>query len=118
MNVETLRSYCISKNGVTESFPFDNDTLVFKVGEKVFLLTSLSNPISFNAKCNPERSVLLREEYEDIMPGFHMNKTHWNTIYYNGNLPEKLLLELIDHSYELVFNGLSKKIKDQIYNSL
>ncbi len=108
MNIETLRTYCIAKAGVTESFPFGDDTLVFKIGEKVFLLASLTRTDSFNAKCDPERAALLREEYEAIIPGYHMNKKHWNTIFYNQNLSESLLTDLIDHSYNLVFASLPK----------
>lgn len=114
MNIETLREYCIQKKGVTESFPFGEDTLVFKVGEKMFLLTSLQNPVSFNAKCDPEKAVALREEFEEIVPGYHMSKVHWNTVSMEGRLSEKQLKELIDHSYELVYNGLPKKVKDSL----
>ncbi|OAQ40860.1 MmcQ-like protein [Pedobacter psychrophilus] len=114
MNIETLRTYSLNKLGATESFPFGNDTLVFKVGNKVFLLSSLDNPISFNAKCNPEKAIILRENHPEIIPGFHMNKKHWNTIYYNGNLPEKLLEEMIDDSYKLVFDSLPKALQQEI----
>ena len=114
MNIESIREYCISKPGVAESFPFGEDTLVFKVGGKIFLLTSLNNPTSFNAKCNPEKAVLLREQHSEIIPGYHMNKKHWNTISYNQNLSETLLKELIDHSYELVFASLPKTIQSHI----
>ncbi|MBK0383753.1 MmcQ/YjbR family DNA-binding protein [Pedobacter sp. SD-b] len=116
MNIETLRTYCLNKLGATESFPFGNDTLVFKVANKVFLLTSLENPNSFNAKCNPEKAVLLREKYPEIVPGYHMNKKHWNTVYYDGSLSEKLLKELVDDSYQLVYEGLPKSLKQEIEN--
>jgi predicted DNA-binding protein (MmcQ/YjbR family) len=114
VNIESLREHCINKPGVTESFPFGEDTLVFKVDEKIFLLTSLSNPESFNAKCDPEKAVLLREQHPEIVPGYHMNKKHWNTIYYNQNLSESLLKELINHSYDLVFSSLPKAIQSKI----
>lgn len=114
MNIESLRNYCLSKKGAEESFPFGDDTLVFKVGNKIFLLAGLSNPISFNAKCVPERAIELRETYSEIVPGYHMNKKHWNTIYYNGSLTENLLLEQIDHSYQLVFESLPKKIQEEL----
>ncbi|HET8829871.1 MAG TPA: MmcQ/YjbR family DNA-binding protein [Pelobium sp.] len=114
MNIESLREYCIGKPGVTESFPFGEDTLVFKVGEKVFLLTSLAKLESFNAKCDPEKAVLLREQYSEIISGYHMNKKHWNTVYYNQSVPESLLKELIDHSYQLVFASLPKATQSQI----
>lgn len=109
MNIEEIREYCISKEFVEETFPFDEDTLVFKVLGKMFLLISLSEPNSFNVKCDPERSVELREQYSEIIPGWHMNKKMWNTVYVNGSIPRKLLLELIDHSYEEVIKGLPKK---------
>ena len=118
MNLENLYEYCLSKNAVTEHFPFDEDTLVFKVGEKMFALASLSqwekgNP-TINLKCNPERAQELREEYDDILPGFHMSKIHWNTINVNQNVSNKMILELIDHSYDLVFQSLTKKIQNEI----
>ena len=114
LNIESLRNYCITKPASTESFPFGDDTLVFKVGDKVFLLASLSKPESFNAKCNPDKAVILREQHPEIIPGYHMNKKHWNTIYYNQTLSDSLLNELIDHSYELVFDSLSKTIQSNI----
>lgn len=115
MNVEELREYCISKPHVTESFPFDEVTLVFKVGGKMFALTGLEKfPPSINLKCNPEYAIELREQYEVIQPGFHMNKKHWNTISYQENLPIQLLKELIDHSYELVVKSLTKKLRAEL----
>jgi predicted DNA-binding protein (MmcQ/YjbR family) len=118
MNLETYYEYCLSKKGVTEHFPFDEDTLVFKVGGKMFALSSLSqwenNEQSVNLKCDPDRAQELRAEYEEIKPGFHMSKVHWNTIALNGNLPLKMVKELIDHSYELVFKSLTKKIQNEI----
>ena len=118
MNLETYYDYCISKKGVTEHFPFDKDTLVFKVGGKMFALSSLiqweKGEASVNLKCDPERALELRAEYEDIIPGWHMSKIHWNTIYLNKNVSDKLILELIDHSYELIFKSLTKKIQIEI----
>jgi predicted DNA-binding protein (MmcQ/YjbR family) len=115
MNLETYYEYCLSKKGVTEHFPFDEDTLVFKVGGKMFALSSLSQwekgQPAVNLKCDPERAQELRAEYDDIQPGFHMSKTHWNTIAVNGSVSDVLIRELIDHSYDLVFKSLSKKIK-------
>ena len=111
MNIESLREYCIAKAGVTESFPFGDDTLVFKVGEKIFLLAGLTNPQSFNVKCDPEKAIVLREQYSEIIPGYHMNKKHWNTVYYNQSLSQNILKELIDHSYELVFSSLPKSLQ-------
>jgi predicted DNA-binding protein (MmcQ/YjbR family) len=104
MNIEQLQEYCLRKEEVEETFPFGPDTLVYKVKGKVFLLAGLDNhPLRFNAKCDPDRAVELREEYpENILPGFHMNKKHWNTVVADSNIPSKLIRELIDHSYELV----------------
>jgi predicted DNA-binding protein (MmcQ/YjbR family) len=110
MDIETLREYCLQKAGVTEEFPFGETTLVFKVGGKAFLLTSLDrSPLQFNVKCDPERAVELREQYDAILPGYHMNKKHWNTILVNGQIPERMLREMIDHSYELVSLSLPAK---------
>src|SRR5690606_31003656 len=103
MNVEDFRIYCISKLGVTEEFPFGPETLVFKVGGKIFALTGLDGSVfQVNLKCDPEYAEELRENYEEVKPGYHMNKKHWNTVNFEGSLPEKLLRSLIDHSYELV----------------
>ncbi|HEX7366837.1 MAG TPA: MmcQ/YjbR family DNA-binding protein [Pelobium sp.] len=114
MNIESLRDYCLQKPGVSESFPFGNDTLVFKVAQKIFLLASITEPISFNAKCNPERALVLREQHPEIIPGYHMNKKHWNTVYYNQNLSDLILKQLIDNSYDLVFLSLPKATQSQI----
>jgi predicted DNA-binding protein (MmcQ/YjbR family) len=121
MNIEQYFDYCLSKKGVTEHFPFDEDTLVFKVGGKMFALASLSewekgNP-SVNLKCDPERAEELRAEHDDIQPGYHMSKVHWNTVKVNRNLSDKFLKELIDHSYDLVFKSLTKKIQREVLHS-
>lgn len=116
MDIETLRDYCLSKKACTESFPFGEDTLVFKVAEKIFLLTNLNNPESFNVKCDPERAITLREEHSEVIPGFHMNKKHWNTVFINGSLSNAQLKEMIDHSYDLVFKSLSKSLQSEINN--
>ena len=114
MNVEEFRVYCLAKEGVTEEFPFDETTLVFKVAGKIFAITGLDDPeFKVNLKCDPDRSVLLREEYESIRPGWHMNKRHWNTVYVDGSFPDRLFIELIDHSYDLVVKGLPRKLRDQ-----
>lgn len=113
MNIEELREYCLNKPGVTEELPFGPDTLVFKTGGKIFLLVGLDqvNTLRFNAKCDPEYALLLREKYIDtVIPGYHMNKKHWNTVYCNQQLSDKQLFELIDHSFELVKKSLPKKL--------
>lgn len=104
MNIETIREYILQKPSVTEGFPFGEDTLVFKVKEKIFFLGSLdSSPLQFNVKCDPEKAIQLREEYpESVLPGYHMNKKHWNTIIVDGKLSAKQLKEMIDDSYILV----------------
>lgn len=115
MNIETLRAYCLAKPAVEETLPFGPDTLVFKVAGKVFLLTGLdSDPLSFNVKCDPDLAVELRERYDAVQPGYHMNKKHWNTITVDGSVSGKLLREWIDHSYELVFNSLPAKTRTTI----
>lgn len=116
MNIEELREYCLSKKGVTESFPFDENTLVFKVMGKMFALTGLERvPPQVNLKCDPERSAALREEYDGLIYGaYHMSKLLWNTVEYSEHVPRTLVLELIDHSYELVVAGLTKKLQRQL----
>ena len=120
MNIEQLREYCITKKGVTEEFPFDFDTLVFKVMGKMFALAPLSRweqgSETINLKCNPERAIELREEYESINAGYHMSKKHWNTVTVNQDVNDELLYELIDHSYDLVVKGLTKKLKTELQN--
>src|SRR4030095_8060034 len=111
MNIEELREYCMSKKGVTESFPFDEDTLVFKVMGKMFCLTSLSEPDSMNLKCDPEKAIALREQYPCVLPGYHMSKKMWNTIIIDGTISKKLLCHWIDDSYDLVVQKLTKKAK-------
>tara|TARA_R110000868_G_scaffold30515_11_gene112770 strand:- start:4 stop:363 length:360 start_codon:yes stop_codon:yes gene_type:complete len=118
MNLESYYEYCLSKKGVTEHFPFDDDALVFKVGGKIFALTSLQKwelgiP-SVNLKCDPDRAQELRAEYESINSGFHMNKKHWNTVVLNQEVHDTLVKELIDHSYELVLSSLTRKIREEI----
>lgn len=112
MNIEDFRNYCISKKGVTEEFPFDAKTLVFKVMGKMFALSGLERvPSQANLKCDPERAITLREEYDGaITAGYHMSKVHWNTLVLE-QLPPKLILELIDHSYDLVVSKFTKKLK-------
>jgi len=102
MNIEELRQYCISKPGTTEGFPFGDDTLVFKVEGKIFALLNLEGETRINLKCDPDRAIALREEYETIIPGYHMNKKHWNTVIIDNSIPETLIMEMIDHSYHLV----------------
>ncbi|WP_394747469.1 MmcQ/YjbR family DNA-binding protein [Spongiimicrobium salis] len=112
MNIELFREYCMRKKGVTEEFPFDAETLVFKVMGKMFALAPLERqPSQVNLKCDPERAIALREEYDGlIIPGFHMSKVHWNTLFLE-QLPPSLIVELVDHSYDLVVAKFTRKLK-------
>lgn len=116
MDIEEIREYCLVKKGVTEGFPFGDQALVFKVGGKMFLLISMdSHPATFSSKANPEWSEELREEFLQISGAYHMNKTHWNSVVCDG-LKRELILKLLDHSYDLVFSSLTKKMRDEIEN--
>ena len=118
MNLETFYEYCLSKNGVTEHFPFDEETLVFKVGGKMFALSSLKEwekgTPSVNLKCDPEKAIELREKFSCVLPGYHMNKRHWNTIICDGSANRQQIQEWIDDSYHLVVSSLTKKLKTQL----
>ena len=112
MNIESLRNYCLTKPGVTESFPFDAITLVFKVGGKMFALADIEKqPLELALKCDPELAVQLREEFDAVRPGFHLNKTHWNTVTANGALRDSQIMAWIDHSYDLVLKSLPKAVR-------
>ena len=114
MNIEELRAYCIAKPGVTEDFPFDETTLVFKVMDKLFALTDLEGNLSVNLKCTPEKAIELRELHSCVLPGYHMNKKHWNTVLVDGTVSDQQVREWIDHSYELVVEKLSKKQQNEL----
>jgi predicted DNA-binding protein (MmcQ/YjbR family) len=110
MDIESLREYCLGKKAVSEEFPFGDATLVFKVRGKIFLIVSLDqSPLQFNVKCDPEKAIERREAHDAILPGYHMNKKHWNTVLVDGSLGEKLLLQMIDESYTLVVRSLAQK---------
>lgn len=111
MHLEALREYCLSKPGASEGMPFGPDTLVFKVMNKIFAITGLDNPdCRVNLKCDPERAIELRSEYpHDVLPGYHMNKVHWNTVICDQGLPRVVVCELIDHSYHLIVDSLPAK---------
>ncbi|MBR9855162.1 MAG: MmcQ/YjbR family DNA-binding protein [Algicola sp.] len=115
MNVEELREFCVAKKGTTEEFPFDENTLVFKVMGKIYALISLDRlPPQCNLKCDPERAIELREEFDGaIIPGYHMNKKHWNTLFID-QLPAPLIKDLIDHSYNLIVASLTKKLQQEL----
>ncbi len=116
MNIEHFRDYCLSKKGVTEELPFGPNALVFKLMGKMFALASLDSvPLTVNLKCDPEKALDLRDEYpENVLPGYHMSKKHWNTMVLDGNLQNSLIFELTDHSYELVREGLTKKLREEL----
>ena len=118
MTLEELKNYCLSLNGCTIDFPFDADTMVFRVANKMFLLTDISKEnLSINVKCDPQLAIILREEYKSCIPGYHMNKKHWNTIICDKRIDNSLLFGWIDDSYELVYKGLSQKMKAFVSNS-
>ncbi len=114
MYIDELREYCIAKPFTEETFPFDEDTLVFKVKGKMFALISLSEPDTVNLKCDPEYAAELRERYEGVRPGYHMNKKMWNTVSLDTDVDETLLRKLIDHSYAEVVKGLPKKVQKEM----
>lgn len=115
MNVESLRTHCLKLKGAEECLPFGPDTLGFKVGGKIFALVGLENAERVNLKCDPERSIDLRERYpKQVIPAYHMNKKHWNTVYFSGPMSEELMLELIEHSYELVVRSLSRVKREEL----
>lgn len=114
MNIEEYRNFCISKPGVTEGFPFDNRTLVFKVMGKMFALADVEDFDGINLKCDPNKAIELREQYEGITGGYHMSKKHWNTVSTISDVPDKKIYYLINHSYELVVSKLPKKIKEEL----
>lgn len=114
MNIEEYRDYCLSFPEVTESFPFDDKVLVFKVANKMFALADVDNFESINLKCDPERAVILREEHHEIIAGYHMSKKHWNTVSMHGDLSDDFICELINHSYDLIVASLPKKAQVQI----
>ncbi|WP_291860396.1 MmcQ/YjbR family DNA-binding protein [Marinilabilia sp.] len=114
MNIEEFRDYCLSLPFTSESFPFDETSLVFKVGNKMFALTDLEEPFWINLKCDPEKAIELRERFPSVRPGFHMNKKHWNTIEVDGSVPDSLLRQWTKESYELVIKGMTRKERAQL----
>ena len=118
MSIDQLRTYALGKPGTSEDFPFGEDTLVFRVLGKIFALASLDTvPLRVNLKCDPELAVELRERYEAVTPGYHMNKKHWNTVELDGSIPAREVERMIDHSYELVAKGLTKKQREDLASS-
>lgn len=114
MNIEDYRTHCISKPGVSEGFPFDEKVLVFKVMGKMFALCDVDDFVSFNVKCDPEYAQELRATYDAVQPGFHMNKSHWNTVVLDGSIPDNELYQWIDDSYDLIVASLPKKLKAEL----
>lgn len=116
MNIEELREYCLLKKGITEGFPFDDVTLVFKVMNKMFAIISLDKDLRISLKCDPEKAIQLRERYPEVQPGYHLNKKLWNTVNIEGRISDKLIKEWIDHSYELIVESLPKKLILELEN--
>lgn len=114
LDIEYYRNYCLEKIGVTEEFPFDKTTLVFKVYGKIFALFDIDNFESVNLKCDPEKAILLREQFNEIKPGYHMNKKHWNTVSFSNNISDNLIIQLTDDSYNLVLNSIPKKLLNSL----
>ncbi len=118
MGVEEVQKLCLNLKGTTIDFPFDNVTMVFRVGNKMYALCNIEKNKSINLKCDPQLALLLREEYKSIQSGYHMNKKHWNTLDFEGDIPKDKFIELIKHSYNLVFKSLTKKMQKDIKDSL
>ncbi|MDD2381047.1 MAG: MmcQ/YjbR family DNA-binding protein [Mariniphaga sp.] len=116
MNIEELREYCLLKKGVTESFPFDETTLVFKVAGKMFCLTDLEDDFSLTLKNSPGKNLELRDQYQAIQPGYHMNKLHWNSIDIDGSLSDRIIKQLIDDSYRIIVENLPRKKQEELKN--
>jgi predicted DNA-binding protein (MmcQ/YjbR family) len=115
MDLEKFREYCLSKIAATESMPFGEGVLVFKVAGKMFALAALDEiPTTVNLKCNPDLAFALRDQYDQVQPGYHMNKKHWNTVEIDSGIPDAELRKMIDHSYELVVQGLPKKARGKL----
>jgi predicted DNA-binding protein (MmcQ/YjbR family) len=119
MNIEEIRYYCLSKKSAEESLPFGPNILVFKIMGKAFLLSGLdAAPLQFNVKCDPEKAISLREQFNCVMPGYHMNKKHWNTIISDGTASDEQLREWISDSYDLVVSGLPKSLQKELSQTL
>ncbi len=114
MRLGEARDYLLAKDAATEDMPFGPDVLVFRIGGKIFALINLERlPLSMNLKCDPERAIELREENSDVLPGYHMNKRHWNTIVLPGRLSTTMIHDMIDHSYDLVFSSLPQSTRKE-----
>ncbi len=116
MNLDVIREYALKKKYVTEGQPFGDDTLVYKVMDKIFMLMSIEVPVQVNLKCEPEHAIELRERYESVIPGYHMNKTHWNTVILDNTIPPKEILKMVDDSYDLIVKAFPKKKMDEFLN--
>jgi len=114
MNIEEFRDFCMSFKGVTESMPFDDKVLVFKVMNKMFCLTSIENFSSVNVKCDPEKAIELRAQYDAVQPGYHMSKVHWNTVQLDGSIPIAQIQEWVTDSYNLIVASLTKKLQAEL----
>jgi predicted DNA-binding protein (MmcQ/YjbR family) len=121
MDLDAIKTYCAAKKAVTSDFPFDFETLVYRVAGKIFaLMPSQLKPgekLTINLKCDPSWAEILRQTYPGVVPGYHMNKQHWNTVSIDGTIPDDEIMEMIDHSYEQVVKGLTKKQKEFLVES-
>jgi predicted DNA-binding protein (MmcQ/YjbR family) len=115
MDIEAFRNYCLSLKDVEEKFPFGENIIVFSIKGKMFCLADIESFEIINVKCDPDKAVTLREQYDDVIPGYHMNKKHWNSLKMDGRLPDKLVKEWIKDSYHLVIQGLPKKLREGLY---
>ncbi len=116
MNLDAIREYALKKRHVTECQPFGDDTLVYKVMDKIFMLMSIEVPVQVNLKCDPELAIELREQYESVTPGYHMNKTHWNTVILDNTIPPKEILKMVDNSYNFIVKAFPKKKMEDYLN--
>ena len=117
MNHKEIINYALSKPGATEDYPFGEDVLVVKIAGKMFLLISIKDGLTHvNLKCDPELALVLRQQYDSVIEGYHMNKKHWNTVIIDDSIPNKEIKEMIDHSYDLVFSKLRKKEQNFLIN--
>ncbi|HRE57775.1 MAG TPA: MmcQ/YjbR family DNA-binding protein [Candidatus Kapabacteria bacterium] len=115
MNYDIIREYCLQKKATTFDFPFDEEVMACRVAGKIFVLMSIFQfPVSINVKCDPEKAIDLRERYDAVKPGYHMNKIHWNTVICDGSLTDAIIFSFIDHSYEMVVQSLPKKVRNQL----
>lgn len=114
LNLDKIKRFCYGLPGSAEDYPFDEDTLVFKVTGKIFILVTLEKELSINVKCDPEKAIEYRASYPSVIPGYHMNKTHWNTVFIDGSIDDEVIFKMIEHSYDLVVKSLTKSARKEL----